>query len=81
MATYNRGEIKTDTMALVNRATELYNRNERAKAYSRSVARKRRVRERKENTTLILVPFAIVGFLYIALQVSAHLCVWLGGMM
>lgn len=82
MATINRNkEIKTDTIALVNRATELYNRNERARAYSRSVSRKRKANERKENIFMVLAPIGILGFMYICFQLCMELSVVLGGIM
>ena len=82
MATINRNkEIKTDTIALVNRATEIYNRNERAKAYSRNVSRKHKAKELKENLSFILVPIAMFVIGYAMLYLCSHLALLLGGMM
>ena len=82
MATINRNkEIKTDTIALVNRATERYNRNEKAKAYSRSVSQRRKAKELKENVTFIIAPLTILVIGYIMLNIGANLVLLLGGMM
>ena len=90
MGTYNRGEIKTDTMALVQRASaernlaerrarELEERNNRARSYSAKVSRKRR--DIKENLTIILAPIGIVTVGYAMFYVAMNIISMIGGVM
>lgn len=81
-------EIKTDIMELIwkrdlerKRLEEIAERNERAKAYSRSVTRKRKGKERKENIELIVAPFAIIGFMYVLFNAAMQIISMIGGMM
>ena len=91
MATYSRNkEIKTDTIALVQRATakrnlaerrarELEERNNRARSYSASVSRKRR--DIKENLTMVLAPIGIATVGYAMFYVAMNIISMIGGMM
>ncbi len=81
MATYNRKEINTDVLTLVNRANEINNRNEKARAYSRAVAKRRKTNERKENMAMILTVVIVLAIILFGREPMAELIVWLGGMM
>lgn len=74
MSTINRNkEIKTDTIALVNKATEIHNRNEKAYSYSKSVARKAKRKEELKAKIIVAVigiPMLATGIILGAMGVS-----------
>lgn len=84
----NTTELKLDLVALVQKKElerkaqeEIAKRNEKARAYSASVSRKRKGKERKENLELIVAPFAIIGFGYVMFNVAMQIISMIGGMM
>lgn len=75
--------IKTEMFETINRNAEIYNRNEKAKAYRRNVRRKRKANQ--EDIRFILgifigVPMT-VAVAYGLVVMMLNLCVVLGGMM